>query len=114
MKTFVSVLGVILLLAACAFGQNGHGINLTWTQSTSPGVTSNNVYRGASATGPWTQIYKSTAPITSYLDQTGTPGTTYYYSVSAVANGAESAMDIDTTSVVYPPQPPTGLVGSVE
>jgi hypothetical protein len=114
------------LLSGLAFAQNGHGIQLTWTQApsltTATGtvtVVGNNVYRGTLASGPFTEIYQScpapctkSNPITSWLDQTGVAGTTYFYAVTAVgSNGIESAQDVDITSVVYPSilQPPSNL-----
>ncbi len=108
-----------LLLASLVHAQNGHGIGLTWVQS--PGtITGNNVYRSTSASGPFTEIYQSCPspcttpnPITSYTDQTGTVGVSYWYVVTAVASGQESVqsgLSNNGTGFVYPPQPPTSPV----
>lgn len=100
----------VLLSGSLAFAQNGHGIALSWTQAS--GAASNNVYRATTSGGPFTQIYSSTTPITTYVDQTGVVGTEYWYAVTAVSSGQESAYDIDTTGIVYPPQPPTNLTAA--
>lgn len=100
---------IVLLLASSAAAQNGHGVLFSYTQSVSPGVTGNNIYRATNVSGPWTQIGSSTPENTSYLDQTGTVGTTYFYAATAVVSGQESAKAIDTTGIIYPPQPPSGL-----
>lgn len=70
---------------------NAHAANLSWTASTTPNVTYN-VYRAAASTGPFTTPVNS-APITglTYVDTTVQAGQTYYYVVTAVAAGVESA-----------------------
>lgn len=66
-------------------GETGQAAYLSWTQATDPNVVTNNVYRGTQSGGPYTEIYESSAPITSYTD---TPSAgTYYYVVTAVSNG---------------------------
>jgi hypothetical protein len=66
-------------------------INLTWTQSSSPNVTQNKIYRALSAGGPFSPI--ATIPAgTSYPNSGLTTGTTYYYFVTAInSSGLESA-----------------------
>ena len=65
-------------------------INLTWTQSTSPGITQNKVYRSTSgAGGPYT-LRATLAPSTTYTDTGLTSGQTYYYVVTALNNAGES------------------------
>jgi hypothetical protein len=92
------------------FAQNGHGILLTFTQAAG-NVTSNNVYRSTTSGGPFTEIYTGTAAFTSYVDQTGVVGTEYWYAVTAVSGGQESALDsaMSPNGIVYPPQPPANL-----
>ncbi len=58
----------VLLFALPAFAQ--HGINLSWTQSTCPQtctITKNTIYQAPTTAGPFTAIYTSSNPITSYL-----------------------------------------------
>ncbi|MCG1026399.1 fibronectin type III domain-containing protein [Dehalobacter sp.] len=62
-------------------------VTLTWTAVT--GSTSYNIKRATTAGGPYTQIGTSTT--NSYTDSTVTNGITYYYVVTAVNSGGESA-----------------------
>lgn len=66
-------------------------INLTWTQSASPNVTQNKVYRSTSSSGPFSLI-ATIAPTTSYNNTGLTSGSTYYYFVTAVTSGGESTV----------------------
>ncbi len=61
--------------------------NLYWSGST--GATSYKVKRSTTSGGSYTQI--ATPASTSYTDSAVTNGTTYYYVVSAVGAGGESA-----------------------
>jgi hypothetical protein len=61
-------------------------VSLSWNPVSS---ASYNVKRGTQSGGPYTIIASSVAT-PSYEDGTGTPGTTYYYVVSAVNSGGES------------------------
>ncbi len=65
-------------------------ITLTWTQSTTPGVTANTIYRSTSSSGPF--ILPTTIPPSTTYSETLSTGTTYFYKVTAVANGSESGL----------------------
>jgi PKD repeat protein len=67
-------------------------VNVTWTQSTGPGVTRNNIYRRTS-TGSYPSTPTATiSAATSYLDTRLTSGANYCYVVTAVSSsGGESA-----------------------
>jgi hypothetical protein len=73
----------------------GHrSIALSWSPSASPGVEGYHVYRSsASASGPFTQVNAALVETTAYMDTDATlvTGTTYYYGVTSVAGGSESA-----------------------
>jgi hypothetical protein len=70
--------------------QNNNSIDLAWTQSVSPNITTNKVYRALVSGGPYTLV-KSIAATTSYNDNAVTSGKTYYYVVTAVDGiGVES------------------------
>ncbi|MBI2946443.1 MAG: DUF1929 domain-containing protein [Verrucomicrobia bacterium] len=75
-------------LSASATGKRK--INLSWTQSSSPGITQNKVYRATVSGGPYS-LRATLSATTSYLDTGLTSGTTYYYVVTAVNTGGESA-----------------------
>ncbi len=64
-------------------------VNLSWTQSTSSGVTQNNVYRSTTNGGPYS-LQATLSATTSYSDTSVTRGVTYYYVVTAVSSGGES------------------------
>jgi hypothetical protein len=57
-------------------------------------AASNNVYRASVSGGPYTKIYSSSTPITSYND-TGCTGACYYVVTGVNANG-ESAYSNET------------------
>ena len=66
-------------------------VNLSWTQSSGPGVAYNRIYRSANGSGG-TYILLATVPATtSYSDSSVVVDSTYYYKVSAVNSTAESA-----------------------
>ena len=92
-----------------------HQVALSWTQSTTPGITSNNVYRGTTSGGPYSLIYSSTNAITAYTDTSVVGGDTYYYVVTALIGSEESAYSNQyQANVPVAPAPPTGLTGIVQ
>jgi hypothetical protein len=62
-------------------------------------VLSNNVYRSTTSGGPYSEIYSSSSPITTYSDTSVSPGT-YYYVVTAVNSNGESLNSNEVTAVV--------------
>jgi hypothetical protein len=64
-------------------------VMLTWTQSTSTGITQNRIYRAATSAGPFTAIALIGAN-TGYTDTQVVSGTTYYYVVTALRGSQES------------------------
>jgi hypothetical protein len=79
-------------------GTGIHDVILSWVASTTPGVVGYNVYRGITSGGESTTPLNSSpvaAGCTStttciYSDATVVAGTTYYYTVAAVASNAVS------------------------
>jgi hypothetical protein len=70
--------------------QTAGTIKLTWTQSTSLNITTNNIYRATVSGGPYTRV-ASIAATTSYTNSGLISRTTYYYVVTAVSStGVES------------------------
>jgi fibronectin type 3 domain-containing protein len=70
-------------VAAAPVGAN---IKLTWTQSTSAGVSSNKVYRATTSGGPFALI-ATLGATTSYTDNRLNKKTTYYYQTTAIGSG---------------------------
>jgi fibronectin type 3 domain-containing protein len=65
-------------------------INLAWTQSSSPNITQNRIYRSTTANGTYVLV-ATIAAATRFSDRSVDPGTTYFYKVTAVnSSGAES------------------------
>lgn len=94
--------------------QTGHSIKLTWNAPTTGGApTSYNVKRGTSA-GTETQL--ATVPVaqTNFTDSTGTGGTTYFYIITAVNSGGESAPSNEVSAIFLAAAPgsPSGLVAA--
>ena len=129
----LSFLVVVLLLgASCGGGGNGGGgggggvtvppaptglaatagnaqVSLTWNASS--GATSYYVKRSTTSGGPYTQVGEPTA--TNYTDTGLTNGTPYFYVVSAVNSGGESANSSEVSATPNaPPAAPTGLTAS--
>ena len=93
------------LIAAAGNAQ----VNLSWNASA--GATSYLVKRSTTSGGAYTQI---SAPTTNSFTDTGlTNGTTYYYVVSALSAGSESANSAQASATptvpLTPPATPTGL-----
>ena len=88
-----------------------HSVILNWQES-SPNdpVSSYNVYRSATPTGPFTKI--NTSPITglTFTDTNVKSGDTWSYEATAVdANNVESDPSNVVTAKVPGPNAPTGL-----
>jgi fibronectin type 3 domain-containing protein len=85
-------------------------VTLDWT--TSAGATSYNVKRATVSGGPYALVASPAS--NSYTDSGLTNGTTYYYVVSAVNAGGESANSspVNATPQAGPPAPPTSLTAT--
>jgi fibronectin type 3 domain-containing protein len=85
------VVGVVLFGSRCARqapkDRRAHSASLSWTPSA--GATSYNVYRSTASGGPYTKIGQSLTP--SYRDTPVPSGTVFYYVVTSVRDGIESA-----------------------
>jgi beta-galactosidase len=67
-------------------------VNLTWVQSSSPGITTNKVYRSTNGSGGPYGLLAGLAATTSYADTAVVDGSNYFYTVTAVSTNGESAM----------------------
>lgn len=113
-KFLIPLLAILAITAVPAHANTPgqHSVTLTWTASTTTGVTYN-IYRGSSAgvcTGTVTP-YSQGNTGTIFLDTVGlVDGQTIFYNVSAVKGGAESACNGEVqVQIPVLPSPPSGL-----
>jgi fibronectin type 3 domain-containing protein len=97
------LLPLVVLLSSLAMANTPgrKSVLLSWTASTTPGVTYN-IYRDtiASVCVGTPTPYATGVTGTSFVDTNVTLGTTYFYNVSAVGSGGESACDGEVTAQV--------------
>lgn len=79
-----------------------HSVTLNWIASASS-VVGYNVYRATQSGGPYTLINPALQSGTSYADLSVQAGQTYYYVVTAVNGGTESAFSNQATAAVPSP-----------
>ncbi len=109
---------LLLLLGSMAVA-SAHSVVLTWNPSavdaTHLAPTGYNVKRAAVSGGPYATVGSTAAPTTTYTDTTVVDGATYFYVVTAIVTGGESAPSNQTTCAVpFPaPNPPAGLQSQV-
>src|SRR5262252_3891472 len=85
--------------SGCLTSTGIHSVSLTWTASTTPGVTYN-IYRSTtSGSFPPTPL-ASTGTTTNYTDNSVVSGQTYYYVVTAVSGSTQSANSSQVTAVI--------------
>jgi fibronectin type 3 domain-containing protein len=69
------------------------------------GVTEYRVYRSVSVNGTYTKVGTISSSYTSYTDTQLSPGTTYYYKVSAYNSTGESAQSSSSSATTIPAAP---------
>lgn len=120
MKMFLLVttmiVGIALAPAASANTPGKRSVSLSWAASATPGVTYN-LYRATTAnvcSGTPTPLATGISG-TTFTDSTVALNTTYFYNVSAVGTGGESACDGEVTAQVpdITTAPPSGLSKTV-
>ena len=82
-------------------------VNLTWNSVT--GANTYNLKRGTTSGGPYPTIF-SGLTATNYADANVTNAVTYFYVVSAVGAGGESANSSPVSVIPLPSNQPTNLV----
>lgn len=93
MKT---LLCFVLLFSGFASAQS-RNVALSWSASPSAGVLGYNVFRSASATGPFTVPLNATPQTAlTYIDSTAVIGQTYTYAVTAVATPCTPTTPVGT------------------
>lgn len=87
----------------CLTSTGLHVVSLTWSASTSSGVTGYQVSRGTSSAGPFTPLTTVGGTTTSYTDATVVSGTTYYYVVATLVGSTTSTNSSPVTAAVPTP-----------
>jgi hypothetical protein len=82
-----------------------HTVSLSWTASTTSGVTSYNVYRAAfgASCGSYSNVGSTPSSTTAYTDSVVADGTTYCYATTAVDPSGESAYSNISKAVIPAP-----------
>ena len=89
-----------------------HGITLTCTQS-GTGTATFNVYRATTSGGETHPPLASGLSTCSYNDTTAVIGTKYFYTMTEVVGGIESAPSNEVSAQIVPPNAPTNPAASV-
>ena len=77
-----------------------HSVTLTWTASTSSGVTGYYVFRSTTNGGPYTQLTSTAVTGTTYTDTSVSALTTYYYVVTALVGSSQSGYSSQASALV--------------
>jgi centrosomal CEP192-like protein/ASPM-SPD-2-Hydin domain-containing protein len=96
---------VVQSLSGTGIAPPVHSVALSWTASSSPNITSYNVYRSTTS-GSFSPpaIGSVSAPTTAYTDNSVTDGLTYYYAITAVnSSNQESAYSAQASAAIPPP-----------
>lgn len=82
-----------------------HTVSLSWTASTTSGVTTYNVYRAVFGTscGSYSNVGSTPSSTTAYTDSVVADGTTYCYATTAVDPSGESAYSNISKAVIPAP-----------
>jgi fibronectin type 3 domain-containing protein len=84
---------------------SSHYVTLTWTASTTSGVTGYNVYRSNTTGEPYTKLTSTAlgATTATYTDSSVIAGTTYYYAATALVGSTESGYSTQASATVPTP-----------
>ncbi len=108
------ILGALIVL--CGVGALSqtitHGVTLTWTW-TGNGTASFNVYRSTVSGGETQPALASGITTPVFNDVTAAVNTMYYYTVTLVVGGIESAPSPEVSAQIVPPNAPTNPETSV-
>ena len=102
---------ILLLCSLPLFAQHSVTLTWQWTQGTGGTETNFNVKKSTISGGPYTTISSPTT--LNYIDTTGlVEGTKYYYVVTAVGPGGESANSNEANALIpfLPPVTPSTLL----
>lgn len=108
-------LALLTLALAAVLSAQSPSVTLTWTDTLNPPSTQYNVYRATGACAPTGLTFskRNATPIApKTYTETGVPGGTYCYYVTATDGALESAPST-TAAAGVPPSAPGGLSISV-
>ena len=91
---------VLVCLLASAYADT-HSVTLTWTQSNSPGIVSNEVHCGYVSGGPYFYHHKTRHPRTDLTVLNVSSGT-YYCMVTAIDDQGQESVASNEVKVVVP------------
>ncbi len=78
-----------------------HSVALSWTPSTSSGVTGYNTYSSQVSGGPYTKLTGAPVTVSSYTDSAVQAGQTYYYVVTSIdSSNVESGYSTEVSALV--------------
>ena len=80
--------------------QQPHSVSLSWVASTTPGVTSYNVYRSTTSGNGYVKIASTLGTVLSYIDSTVQSGMYFYVTTSVDGSGNESAYSNEASANV--------------
>src|SRR5690242_18447489 len=110
----VAILVVLVSPRWNAGAQSQHAIVVSWTASTTAGV-SYNVYRGTAAGGPYAKLNGAPQSALAYTDASGAGGTKYFYVIRAFDGVVESGNSNEVSATFLAnPAPPTALGASAQ
>lgn len=82
-----------------------HYVELTWSPSSSPGVTGYNLYRGKQQGGPYQRVNSALISGTNYIDVAITPNDIYYYVARSVDGSGNEGANSNEAGPVNVPSP---------
>jgi fibronectin type 3 domain-containing protein len=88
-------------LAGTGTAAPSHSVDLSWNASSSS-VAGYNIYRGTSASGPFTKLNSALDAATNYTDSSVQGGNTYYYVATSVDGGGTESGYSSAVSVTIP------------
>jgi fibronectin type 3 domain-containing protein len=88
-------------MVGTGFSPSPHSVDLAWNASPYSDIVGYNIYRGTQSGGPYSPITSALETSTTEIDNTVSPGQTYYYVVTAVnLNSQESAYSREVRVVI--------------
>lgn len=106
MKRLIIIITLTLLLAAFATAQQiPHGVTLSWSW-TGKGTATYNIYRTTISGGEAKPALATGVNLLTYTDSSAVVNQQYYYTVTSIVGGIESAPSTEVGALItVPPSP---------